>query len=516
MRPITKPLTGNPGIRIGRANDDEIFGQATAAWSAGKGEGFLPQIERALRTSRDYRLWNIHGLILRQLDRREEAIPSLRRAVELNPNAVKSAHALAQTLYEAGLPSVDAYGHALRLSPGDPKIVSSLSMAFVSEGDVGTAISGLEKIVKRSPLWVEGHTLLAQLRWMEGERLGFTRSFEEALRAYPQSIDLWSELIKALEHAELWDEALRVIAAGREAIGDTPVFAVNEAVIYAETGQIEIAERLLAPFETSDDPPVQIRRVRHFIRAGRLEKASEIIEAWLDRPEAYLFYPYASIVWRLLDPERWEWLEGDQSFVGVYDIADRLPPLDELATTLRALHKLSGHPLEQSLRGGSQTDGDIFMRIDPVLEKLREAIRSTVAEHVANFPAPDPRHPLLSARRDPIKFNGSWSVRLRSAGYHANHVHPLGWISSALYVSLPSDLGREEAGYLTLGEPRSTCFEIDMQPFRTVEPKPGRLVLFPSYMWHGTRPFGEGERLTVAFDVARLGQAAGALANSGI
>lgn len=28
-----------------------------------------------------------------------------------------------------------------------------------------------------------------------------------------------------------------------------------------------------------------------------------------------------------------------------------------------------------------------------------------------------------------------------------------------------------------------------------------RLVLFPSYMFHGTRPFGKGERLTVAFDV---------------
>ena len=36
-----------------------------------------------------------------------------------------------------------------------------------------------------------------------------------------------------------------------------------------------------------------------------------------------------------------------------------------------------------------------------------------------------------------------------------------------------------------------------------IEPKPGRLVLFPSTMWHGTEPFAAGERLTVAFDVAR-------------
>ena len=93
-------------------------------------------------------------------------------------------------------------------------------------------------------------------------------------------------------------------------------------------------------------------------------------------------------------------------------------------------------------------------------------------------------------------------MRLKGRGFHANHVHPAGWISSALYVVLPPDVGQEEAGYLTLGDPRAPTLPIDIPPFRTVEPKPGRLALFPSYMWHGTRPFSEGERLTVAFDVA--------------
>ena len=39
------------------------------------------------------------------------------------------------------------------------------------------------------------------------------------------------------------------------------------------------------------------------------------------------------------------------------------------------------------------------------------------------------------------------------------------------------------------------------EPCRKIEPKPGHLVLFPSWMWHGTVPFTQGERLTVAFDV---------------
>jgi hypothetical protein len=81
-------------------------------------------------------------------------------------------------------------------------------------------------------------------------------------------------------------------------------------------------------------------------------------------------------------------------------------------------------------------------------------------------------------------------------------VHPQGWISSALYVTLPERVAGEadNAGWLTLGEPDEKL-RLDLGPWREIEPRPGQLVLFPSWMWHGTVPFSDGERLTVAFDV---------------
>jgi hypothetical protein len=159
-------------------------------------------------------------------------------------------------------------------------------------------------------------------------------------------------------------------------------------------------------------------------------------------------------------------------------------------------------PLEQSLRGGTQTDGPLFSRIEPEIRTLRAAIVETVQTYIAQLPSVDASHPLLGVPRAPVRFAGSWSVRLTDSGYHANHVHPAGWISSAFYVALPEGLGGEDsAGWLTLGEAGE--IGVDLPPLRMIEPKPGRLVLFPSTMWHGTRPFTAGERLTVAFDVAR-------------
>lgn len=479
------------------------FEDAFAAFEAGERESLLPRLEAAVRTgSADPRLWHLHGLVLREMERHEEALPSLRKAAEMAPGSARIMHALARTLLEAGLPSVDAFGRSLQLAPTDEEVIAGLASAFIAEGEPGTALAGLEKIVRRSPHWAKGHVLLSRLRWMEGDRSGFARSFDEALEQHPGNLDLRREQLIALVHAERYEDMLKAIDEGRAVAGEQVLFAVNEAIAYAEMGEVETAERLFAPFEELNDPTVQVRRVRMYLRSSRPEIAAEVAQPWLETPGAFMFWPYMSLAWRQTDEARWSWLEGDERFFGVYDIADRLPPIGLLAEKLRKLHTLGGQPLEQSLRGGTQTDGNLFMHVDPVIVQLREAIRSIVAEHVRNFPAIEAGHPLLGPKRDSIRFSGAWSVHLQSKGYHANHVHPVGWISSALYIALPPDVGEGEAGILTLGEAKAPNFPVDLPPFRTVQPKPGRLALFPSYTWHGTRPFGEGERMTVAFDVA--------------
>jgi hypothetical protein len=200
-----------------------------------------------------------------------------------------------------------------------------------------------------------------------------------------------------------------------------------------------------------------------------------------------------------------EWLEGDPRLVGIYDLADRIPDLDALVARLRTLHRWTHQPLLQSVRGGTQTDAQLFPRIEPELRSLRRLISEIVAAHIAQLPPRDPAHPMLSHRRDArVRFTGSWSVRLTGGGRHVAHIHPMGWFSSALYLVLPppETRGPEPAGWLALGEPPAEL-NLDLPPLRLVEPKPGRLVLFPSIMWHGTRAFAAGERLTVAFDVAK-------------
>jgi hypothetical protein len=83
------------------------------------------------------------------------------------------------------------------------------------------------------------------------------------------------------------------------------------------------------------------------------------------------------------------------------------------------------------------------------------------------------------------------------------HVHPLGWLSSAYYVQVPPEITGSDVhgGGIKFGEP-DIRIGTHGAARRLIQPAVGRLVLFPSYMWHGTIPFTAGiTRMTVAFDV---------------
>jgi hypothetical protein len=244
-------------------------------------------------------------------------------------------------------------------------------------------------------------------------------------------------------------------------------------------------------------------RVRHLLRVGDPAAALPILDRALKGPQSTELWPYAATVWRMLGDPRSEWLAEQPNLVQVTDITAALPPLDRLAEHLRTLHRGRGEYLDQSVRGGTQTDGPLFSRIDPLIRQARSAVVAAVESYLRKLPPIDPQHPLLGRRRDrAVRFSGSWSVRLRGGGRHSNHVHPQGWISSALYIALPAQTVAErgDAGWFTIGDPDERL-GLTIGASQTIEPVPGRLVLFPSYLWHGTIPFAEGERLTIAFDV---------------
>jgi tetratricopeptide (TPR) repeat protein len=485
---------------------DAVLRAGAAALQSGVHVEAVAAVEHALRSHDDNaRLWQLLGLLHRNLEDLAPAVAAFAKAAELSPDDAMIAHGRACVCFEAGLPAAHLFEQALRMSPSDRAILLRYAAAMMAEGRWEAATAAIDSELLQKPDWLEGHAALCRVRWERGERESFTRSFERALQAAPRNLALWRAYVETLLNARLYEQALSALARGRSTAGRHVTFDAAEAICMAELGRTDAAEALFHRITGIGGTTIIVHYLRLLLRTGRVKEAAAIAEKNAPRDPSNNVWPYLSLAWRLLSDPRWEWLEGDPSFIGVYDISESLPPLGNLAERLRALHRSIRHPFDQSLRGGTQTEGHLFPRIEPEIRMLRQAVVQAVERHVAQLPPPQNGHPLLVQQRSPIRFSGSWSVRLSGGGRHVEHVHPAGWISSALYITVPDaqDLGTDQAGWLSLGE--ATELGIDLPPIRLVEPKPGRLVLFPSTMWHGTRPFGAGERLTVAFDVKRPG-----------
>ena len=127
----------------------------------------------------------------------------------------------------------------------------------------------------------------------------------------------------------------------------------------------------------------------------------------------------------------------------------------DLNAYLDRLHRDNRESLEQTLRTGTQTLDNLFGRGHDPVERLRARIDEAVHDLYRGDEggrAP-PAVPAPGARDGNIP--RSWSSRLHDCGFHTNHVHPKGWISSCYYVALPDAVADTDGkqGWIKFGEP---------------------------------------------------------------
>jgi hypothetical protein len=195
---------------------------------------------------------------------------------------------------------------------------------------------------------------------------------------------------------------------------------------------------------------------------------------------------------------------------------DRLIAIEELPTPkgfsdARAFRhalaaEIKANPTLESNRSGKAAHDSLQTRIlrQPgavVVEALLDQIRNAVDAYEGCLLVSD--DPFARTRPGRARLE-PWAMVSPSDGWQSSHVHPSGWLTGVYYVASPLPEGANAYhGPLVLGAIDTRNLGVD-PPWgvREIEPTPGRLVLFPSYLPHGTLPSGvEGSRISVAFDV---------------
>ncbi|MGA9580809.1 MAG: putative 2OG-Fe(II) oxygenase [Allosphingosinicella sp.] len=443
----------------------------------------------------------LRGARLEEQQRLDEAALAYDATLESNPGSRAAADGRARIALRRKEPEAAAYcRRAVDLRSGDPELQLQMILAVAVElGE--EAIPLLHDFVILHPESTTAQERLAEMRAEAGEGEAFADAYVAALRRHPRDKALRLSYSMSLARAGHPERALESIEAARALFGDDRDFMLLEAFVATHEG---LGDRAGALLDRLDDlPDAQLARGQHCLQAGLPSEAKRFLEAAvLANPTNLMIWASLALAWRLCRDPRHAWLCEQPGLYSIIDLGLGAAELADLAGVLRTLHDARFHPVGQSLRGGTQTRGNLLARPEPEIARLGRRLGEAVRSHVANLPPADPGHPLLRHRNSNLSFGGSWSVRLADGGFHVSHVHPGGVMSSACYISLPERLGEDDAreGWLEIGRPPPEL-KVDLPPIATVEPRPGRLVLFPSYVFHGTRPFRAGERLTIAFDV---------------
>ena len=456
----------------------------------------------------------VYSAVLKALGRQDAALLANRKATALYPTSGAGWHNLAATLGDMGrgAEAKEAAEKAFALNLDAPETWLVYARALRSLHEFDAAEEAFRKVLGRRPEYVDAATEFSRLLWMRsGDARAAVGPLDAALRAGAPETPLILARAQILKASGAEGDLHTMLAAALQRNPDDVMLLLTSAQAALEGDDEDYGAQLAARAEAlaPDNVGVKIQQVALLLAQGRVDEALRRARRATELdPDNQATWGWLATAARAAGDPVHRWLYDYDAFVHVYDVA--APAgwssvdtwLADLAAALRRLHRLSFHPPEQTVRGGVQTTTELTQLDDPAVKGFFAAIEAPIREYMSAV-GRGPAHPLTRRNTERHKLSGSWSVLLKPNGFHVDHFHPMGWLSSAFYVEVPrSALDAENReGWLRFGQPPSKT-KPTMGPEHYTRPKPGRLVLFPSYMWHGTVPFTTPEsRLTIAFDV---------------
>lgn len=155
------------------------------------------------------------------------------------------------------------------------------------------------------------------------------------------------------------------------------------------------------------------------------------------------------------------------------------------------------------LHHGLQSSGNLFYRDEASFRALADLVRDHFSRYLSRYRNADCE--LIHAFPRAREFESSWYIRMHQGGHLTSHIHESGWISGAVYLTLPHRPEGSQEG----------CFELSVHGddypvvvgagefFSQVLPLTvGDIVLFPASLFHRTVPYqADEERVCIAFDL---------------
>ncbi len=452
----------------------------------------------------------LHHILALALDGQQkfpESISSYQHAIKLQPNSPDLYFNLGIALnHENRLEeAIDAYQQAIKRKPTFFEAHGNLGTVLQRLGRLEEAVSSYQKGLKINPQDARGHFNLGTALRDKGSLSDAIASYQKAISLFPNYTDAYNNLGETLRDYGDMDGAVKHYQAALSRNPDHPNANYNMGEFYYLAKQYREAASY---FERSQLDDWQARQMYSLYKGAYFDDFKHILDNVVSNTQhtspfiATLAKHYAT---NFDQEDRYNFCKNGFDFV----YQNSIPALAEPNSLLlkQLLDDIEHADIAQRVQGmlhhGKQSAGNLFKRSEDSFKQLATLIKQEFINYKKQF-----AHANCSLIQDfpeELEFTSSWYVNMQRGGHLTAHIHEIGWISGAVYLSMPSRAGMEGAfEYGIHGDnypiqpPKS---ELDF-PTRCLLPNVGDIVLFPSSLFHRTIPFDADEnRICIAFDL---------------
>ncbi|QUT07348.1 tetratricopeptide repeat protein [Sphingobium phenoxybenzoativorans] len=419
-----------------------------------------------------------YGAALKNTGRLDEAITVLERAVAIQPDAPGARNNLGSALLAADRPdeAIPHLRHAVAIRTAYPEAWNNLGVAFSRMARNDEAIRAYDIALTHRPGYAEAGVSRALALEAAGDPAAALNQLDQTLASRPTHWPAFANKALLLEKLGRHDEAA---ASHRQAIilaPDQQMLYVNFATMLLKAGDPQAALTICEDAGRRPNPGTSALALRT-LALGQLDRQAERDH--------------------LLGIDRFVRILDHETAPGGGDLA---PFGRALCNALRHHASLTFEPEGLVTRAGHQSS-ELAGESGP-LGQLAQMARTAVITYMADLPAGD--HPFIAAQ--PKEWTITlWGTALQPGGEVGPHIHAPNWLSGVYYPD-------EDA--VNPAEAPAGWFEIGKAPdglgpsegLHRIAPAAGRMILFPSYYYHRTLPFGGTRpRISFAFDVVPAG-----------
>tara|TARA_Y100000590_G_scaffold263175_1_gene295315 strand:- start:59 stop:1582 length:1524 start_codon:yes stop_codon:yes gene_type:complete len=443
-------------------------------------EKVVEQIKESLKYGESVTAFNLSAHANIKLKNNEAAKADYLSALELDANDYMSManYAVFQGQMGEFEEAINTIRRLTLLKPNDLAMKTKLVTMYLTISDFEGAANYLEDVIKEFPNEYIFQHMLGNAYYQSDRKEKAVEYYKNAIKIKPDAAKSYLNIAQYHYENEDYSQAISLLEKAMEIDPEWRASYIQMCYIYYRQNNFSYLKEFIPKNEDHLKTSVEAAAISELVAVQEGEKT---------------VHPYCS------EP---------LNYITEFHIKDYIKDheifMDKLKEEIDTLEFHEGFAPQsgKSQINGSQTIGNIFLRQGELLNELREFFLKAVDDYKKKHKSSD--NLLIKGFPEDIKLYG-WSTKFdKGSGNHFSHLHPTGWISGSFYLNVPNDIKSHEANIQFDVQGQLPLFNDKIKiETKNIMPEVGKLIIFPSSLYHCTTPFSSKEsyRQALNFDL---------------